>query len=126
VSRLRDVLVGVALGTFATGAIVAIAESSSMDPVRLSPQYYTVRLENDRVRVLEYHLKPGEKEILHSHPAGIVVALADATVRTTLADGSVAAHPSVKGDVAWSDPLTHSAENIGSTEAHYLRVELKR
>jgi hypothetical protein len=24
------------------------------DPVKISPQYYTIRLENDRVRVLEY------------------------------------------------------------------------
>jgi hypothetical protein len=30
------------------------------DPVKISPQYYTIRLENDRVRVLEYRLKPGE------------------------------------------------------------------
>jgi quercetin dioxygenase-like cupin family protein len=44
----------------------------AQDPVRLSPQYYNVLLENEHVRVLEYRLKPGEKESMHSHPAGIV------------------------------------------------------
>jgi hypothetical protein len=34
---------------------------SAQDPVKTSPQYYKVLLENDQVRVLEYRLKPGEK-----------------------------------------------------------------
>lgn len=37
-----------------------------LDPVALSPQLYSVRFENDRVRVLEYRLKPGGKEPMHS------------------------------------------------------------
>jgi len=40
--------------------------------VKTSPQYYKVLLENDQVRVLEYRLKAGEKEPMHSHPAGVV------------------------------------------------------
>jgi hypothetical protein len=35
--------------------------ASAQDPVKTSPQYYKVLLENDQVRVLEYRLKPGEK-----------------------------------------------------------------
>ena len=124
-NRLKDILMGTLIGALAAVTVAAIAESPSMDPVKLPPQYYTVRLDNARVRVLEYRLKPGEKEILHSHPEGIVFALADATVRTTMADGTVAAHASLKGDLTWRDALTHSAENVGSTEAHYLAVELK-
>ncbi|PYJ67167.1 MAG: hypothetical protein DME76_15800, partial [Verrucomicrobia bacterium] len=46
--------------------------ASAQDPVKTSPQYYKVLLENDQVRVLEYRLKPGEKEPTHSHPAGVV------------------------------------------------------
>jgi hypothetical protein len=34
----------------------------AQDPVKLSPQYYNVLLDNGHVRVLEYRLKPGEKE----------------------------------------------------------------
>jgi hypothetical protein len=38
----------------------------AQDPVKQSPQYYKVLLENDQVRVLEYRLKPGEKEPMHN------------------------------------------------------------
>jgi hypothetical protein len=116
---------GAALGASITGAIVALADAPTMDPVKLSPQYYTVRLDNTRVRVLEFHLKPGEKEVMHSHPEGIVFALADATIKNTFPDGSAKTRASVKGDVMWRDALTHTGENVGSTEAHFLAVELK-
>ncbi|PYL80838.1 MAG: hypothetical protein DMF23_15505 [Verrucomicrobia bacterium] len=32
----------------------------AQDPVKTSPQYYKVLLENDQVRVLEYRLKAGD------------------------------------------------------------------
>jgi len=123
--HIKDVLVGAIIGTLATATIAALAVPAAMDPVKLSPQYYTVRLDNARVRVLEFRLKPGEKEVMHSHPEGIVFSLADATVKTFLPDGTSVAYPSKKGDVMWRDAVTHSGENVGSTEAHYLAVELK-
>lgn len=121
-ARLRDFAVGLTCG--ALGA--ALAESTPLlDPVAISPQLYSVRFENDRVRVLEYRLKPGGREPMHSHPPGVVFALADATVRTTLPNGTVVAYPAHAGDVLWRDAVTHSAENVGATEAHYYAVELK-
>ena len=121
---LRDFALGLAAGTVV--AAVAFGEPSpTLDPVKISPQLYTVRFENDRLRVLEYRLRPGEKEPMHSHPPGVVFALADATVKTTLPNGTVVAYPSHAGDVMWRDAVTHSGENVGATEAHYYAVELK-
>ena len=51
------------------------------DPVKTSPQFYKVLLENDEVRVLEYRLKPGQKEPIHSHPAGVVYVLSGAALK---------------------------------------------
>ena len=83
--RCKDLLIGAALGSLLTAALLAAAgPGSSLDPVVVSPQLYTVRLDNDRVRVLEYRLQAGGREPLHSHLAGVVVALSDATMRTTL------------------------------------------
>ena len=63
--------------------IIAVSASAQVPPdedaVKISPQFYTVRFENDQVRVLEYRLPPGEKEAMHSHPAGVVHYLSDAT-----------------------------------------------
>jgi quercetin dioxygenase-like cupin family protein len=120
--RLRDF----ALGVTSAAIVAVLAEAApTLDPVAISPQLYSVRFENDRVRVLEYHLKPGGTEPMHSHPPGVVFALADATVKTTLPNGTVVAYPSHTGDVMWRDAVTHSAENVGTTEAHYYAVELK-
>src|SRR5438132_4159653 len=48
---------------------VLCTTAHAQDPVKTSPQYYKVLLENDQVRVLEYRLKAGEKESVHLHPA---------------------------------------------------------
>jgi hypothetical protein len=114
------------------GALAASVPSSggqrpSQDPVKLSPQYYTVRLENDRVRVLEYRLKPGEKEAMHSHSAPFIVHfLSDATVRTTVTGGTKTETTIKSNNVEWREPLSHTVENIGRTELHALLVELKK
>ena len=124
--RCVDLALGVVLGAAATTTLVAVAaDSPSLDPVKISPQHYTVRLENDRVRVLDWRLKPGEKELMHSHPDGVLIVLADSTLRGTTSDGTSHTFASVSGDVKWGLAVTHSIENVGRTEAHSLLVELK-
>src|SRR6266487_2245156 len=66
---------------------VASFTSHGQDPVTTSPKYYKVLLENDQVRVPEYRLKAGEKEPMHSHPAGVVYVLSGARVKFTYPDG---------------------------------------
>jgi quercetin dioxygenase-like cupin family protein len=83
-SRFVDLALGPALGAAASVTLVAVAaDAPTLDPLRISPQYYRVRLDNDRVRVLEWHLQPGGKEPMHSHPDGVVITLADATLKST-------------------------------------------
>ncbi len=116
---------GCYLGAICTGAIASLAAAPTRDPVKLSPMYYKVRLDNARVRALEFRFKPGEKEGLHSHPEGVVLALADATYKNSFPDGSVSTHSAKQGDVEGSDAVTHSGENVGNPDAHFYRVELK-
>jgi hypothetical protein len=40
---------------------VLCATAHGQEPVKTSPQYYKVLLENDQVRVLEYRLKAGKR-----------------------------------------------------------------
>ena len=115
---------GLICGAILTG-ILLNAQQPEMDPVKISPQLYKVRLENDKVRVLEYHLKPGGKEPMHSHSSGIVYILTEARMRVTNPDGSKSEATGKAGDVLWREPVAHSIENIGSTEAHAIAVELK-
>jgi beta-alanine degradation protein BauB len=118
-------LVGALFGAAAVTAGIAFPKVGA-DPVKLSPQYYTVRIDNDRVRVLEYRLKPGEKESAHSHPASVLFTLTDSHLRLTeFPPGQPAEEDTHAGTVRWQDPITHSAENTGTSEFHSYRVELK-
>ncbi|MGH9642715.1 MAG: hypothetical protein ACRD3Q_09830 [Terriglobales bacterium] len=74
-NRTALFLCGSIFGAVTAVATVAIAQTET-DPLKLSPQLYTARFENDRVRVYEYRAKPGVKDPMHSHPAGLVYILA--------------------------------------------------
>jgi quercetin dioxygenase-like cupin family protein len=125
-TRSVDLALGAIVGIAATTALVVVAaDSPTTDPVKLSPQDYTVRLENERVRVLEWRLKPGGKEPMHSHPDGVVIVLADATLKTTGPGGKSTTHAAINGEVQWGPAVSHAIENVGNTEAHSLLVELK-
>ena len=95
------------------------------DQVKASPKYYKVLLENDQVRVLEYHLKPGEKEAMHSHPAGVVYVLGGAKLRFSYPDGRTEEKAAATGETIWRDPTTHAVENVGNTEAYAIAIDLK-
>jgi quercetin dioxygenase-like cupin family protein len=96
-----------------------------MDPVKLSPQYYQVRFQNEYVRVLEYRLQPGQKEPMHSHPCGVVYYLTGAKSRVSFPDGKTTEGETTAGGIVWRDPTTHAIENIGKTESRALAIEMK-
>ncbi len=94
--------------------------------MKVSPQFYKVLLENDRVRVLEYRLKPGEKEPMHEHPAGIVYMLSGAKLKVTGPDGKTEDRPVATGATMWREATKHALENVGDTEAHAIAIDLKK
>ena len=97
----------------------------AQEPVKPSPQYYKVLLENDQVRVLEWRLKPGEKEPMHSHPSGVVYELSASKLRITFSDGKTQEATGAAGETFWRGPTTHAIENIGDTEAHAIAIDVK-
>src|SRR6059058_4098321 len=104
---------------------VASFTAHGQDPVTTSPKYYKVLLENDQVRVLDYRLKAGEKEPMHSHPAGVVYVLGGGKVKFTYPDGRTEEKTAEAGETIWREPTTHAVENTGDTEAHTIAVDLK-
>ena len=104
------------------GAQVALAQ----DPVKLSPNLYKVLLENDQVRVLEFRVKPGDKEPMHSHPAAVVYVFADGKAKATTPDGKSQIIESKAGQTIWSEPVTHAWEYLGPANGRALIVEMKK
>ena len=89
------------------------------------PDTQKLVLDNMFVRVFEIRVPPGVAEARHSHSRGVTVALS-AYDNETRSDGAqwVRSHTNV-GEVKWAEPVTHEARNIGTTEQHVIRIELK-
>ena len=122
-SRIIDLAAGVVVGCVACAGWAAAAGRAAQDPVKVSPHLYTVRLDNDRVRVLEYRLAPGGREARHDHEPFVVYFLDGARVRSTAADGTASESVITRGDVGWRDATTHAIENVGATDVRALIVE---
>jgi quercetin dioxygenase-like cupin family protein len=105
--------------------IVGTTSVWAQDPAVVNSKTIKIKFENDRVRVLEAELPPGVKEQMHSHPAYVIYVLAGGKYRNYAADGKTAEGELKTGEVVYRDPLTHAAENIGTTTMHMILVELK-
>ena len=96
----------------------------SDDPAVSNPALYRVVMENERVRVLEYRDRPGDRTTPHRHPDSVMVTLSSfrRRLRTGREERDVAIEA---GTTAWLAAQEHSGENIGETETHVIFVELK-
>ena len=103
------------------GAIAALAQ----DPLKVDPSMNKLVLENDRVRVYEVKNPPGGTLKLHSHPAHVVYFLDAGSAKFTNSDGKVTEAKVKAGEAIWSDPVTHSVLNTGTTPLRAVVFELK-
>jgi quercetin dioxygenase-like cupin family protein len=99
--------------------------SGVQDPAVVNATTIAKKLENPRVRVLEATLKPGDKEQTHSHPAYVIYVIEGGKFRNHRTDGTVTDGEFKTGDVIYRDPMTHWAENTGTTTIRLVLVELK-
>jgi quercetin dioxygenase-like cupin family protein len=116
------------LGSLASTTVLSLVSSASgraQDVVKVSPETHKVILENEHVRVLDVHAKPGEKVAMHSHPASTLYYLTDGRLKITYADGRTEVRTVKAGTAVWSEPVTHAVEIVGSNELHEVHTELK-
>ncbi|HZF12721.1 MAG TPA: hypothetical protein VFE33_28365 [Thermoanaerobaculia bacterium] len=102
-------------------AVPALAQDAAV----VNSSTVTVKLDNAHVRVLDSVLKPGQKEQLHSHPASLIYVIDGGKIRNHTSDGKVTESELQPGATIYREPLTHWAENIGTTTVHLILVELK-
>lgn len=105
--------------------VFAAATVLAQDPVKVAPNNFKVLLENDRVRVLDFHSKPGEKIGMHSHPDYVTYDVSDTKTKFTSTDGKVTERESKAGQATWRNAETHASEYIGTGDPHAVLVELK-
>jgi quercetin dioxygenase-like cupin family protein len=98
----------------------------NIDAVKASPGIFKILLENEHVRVIEYSLKPGEKDNWHTHPpkSSYVVSGGQLTVHLESGDSILADEK--PGTASWMDYAgKHYVENTGPSTVTIILTEIK-
>jgi quercetin dioxygenase-like cupin family protein len=101
------------------------AQAKLPDDPTANPKLVRVAFENERVRVLDITVKPGETAVMHSHPAYVAYVVSGGTFKIRTPDGKVEEMTLTSGTTLYREPLSHSSENVGKTTVHLIDVELK-
>ena len=115
------------LGLFAglsVSALTLLAQHMASDKV-VQPQ---PGLENQKVKVVRWVLKPGEGTPLHTHTLDhIAVILQGSTMKDTETDGRSKSVEEKTGEVVYvpGTGRTHSFANTGSSTLEIVSIELK-
>jgi quercetin dioxygenase-like cupin family protein len=94
--------------------------------VELGPVGQRILMENEKVRVWQITLAPGESQPWHRHKHPyLVIAIEGAVNVVTVADGTVIDAPEPTGGVIYREPgPVHKLTNIGETTYVARLVEL--
>jgi hypothetical protein len=103
-----------------------------LDALRAAPGHHALLFENDKVRILDTNIAPGDMVPLHTHrwPSALYVISFNNFVRRDAA-GNILVDSRKSGSAAhvsalWSEPLRpHTLENVGERNLHVISVELK-
>ena len=104
-----------------------------LDAMTAAPDHHTVLFENDRVRVLDTRLGPGEQTPVHAHewPAALYVLSWSDFVRrapdgTVLMDSRDTGTQPASGMALWLPPLDpHYVTNVGNGDLRIIAIEVK-
>ena len=107
--------------------------AESLDAAVAAPDQHTVLLENERVRVLDSRVRPGETVPVHTHRWESVVYMIstgdflryDEAGNVTF-DSRTVSSETAAGSVLWLPPAEpHAVKNIGDREIRAITVEIK-
>jgi quercetin dioxygenase-like cupin family protein len=94
------------------------------DAMQYGLKHLTVLAEDQKVRVLRYAPRKGDKTPVHSHPASVVYVVKGGRVKYTMPDGSTKVVELKTGEALLRPPVTHSDEALDDVEA--ILIELKQ
>jgi hypothetical protein len=105
----------------------------SLDAIVAAPDYHTVLLDNEQVRVVRTRILPGQTVPVHTHcwpSVQLIVSWSDLVRRDHLGKvmldtRTVSESPKLNTPL-WHPALApHSVENVGGAEIHALQIEIK-
>jgi len=104
----------------------ATGASDELDSLIACKETQKLTFENQFVRAINDRIPAGVAEPKHRHAHGLTITLADWDSETVTYPGSqTSRRHATLGDVRWTEPLVHQVHNVGKTESHTVRIELK-
>ncbi len=100
-------------------------EETVPDAVEADPRHYTTEFENDALLVIRIAYGPGERSVMHAHPANCVVFLTDARFTMTPQSGEATTSEDTRGTVACGDAGVHLPENVADAEAEAIMIAFR-
>lgn len=102
------------------------SDTINIDIVQTSPNQARVLMENEHVRVVEYSVKPGEKDVWHTHPPRSSYVVSGGKVKIYSENGEPKISEVKAGASSWAGQGTkHYVENIGDTDIKIILTEIK-
>jgi quercetin dioxygenase-like cupin family protein len=95
------------------------------DPVQVDSKHYHVLFENEKIRVLRITYGPGERSVMHGHPASLALFVTDGHFRFTFPDGRSEEIQAKAGDALWMEGGDHLPENLSGKSFEATLVEVK-
>ena len=100
--------------------------AEELDPVIVCKDTQKLVFENQFVRVVEERVPAGVSQVKHQHRHGVSVALSDYTNEEINYPSREKVRRSRKaGDAGWREASVHESRNVGTSEEHLMRIELK-
>ena len=128
--RLRRAALRLAVPALALAILAVIVWPASSqqddDVLKVIPENYKLLFENKVVRVIEARVPPGTVEPPHRHMRGVSVCMTEYTIESkAVPDGDWVRSERKLGTVYWSEGSLHQLRNVGKTQSHTIRIELK-
>ena len=118
--------VALAIAVALVSARASASQADDLDVLKVIPENYQLIIDNPFVRVLEARIPAGTEEKPHRHMKGVSVCLTEYTLESrTLPDGQWMRNDRKVGTTYWSEAGLHQVRNVGRTESHTIRIELK-
>ena len=103
-----------------------------LDALRAAPEHHALLFENDKVRVLDTNIVPGDTVPLHTHrwPSAMYILSFSHFVRRDAAGNVLVDSRNLgvppEGSALWLGPLApHTLENVGERDLRVISVEVK-
>lgn len=105
--------------------LLGIAAAQAQDPLKVAPKNYSLKFENEDVRVFEFSGKPGDRIGTHRLSKRVIHVLSGGTLEVFDPQGKPKELVLQTGESVWMNPALQSARVVGENEIRTVVVEMK-